>query len=512
LNSSVRQEPGQRISGRDVIAGISVALILIPQGMAYAELAGLPAHHGLYAAALPPILAAFFASSPYLQTGPTALTALLTLGALVPLAAVGTAEYIGLAAGLALVVGVVRFLVGLLKGGWLSYLLSRPMLTGFTSAAAVLIMASQLPEALGSAAPEGGVLARAGWALAHPGSWEAASVVLAAITVGLVRGGRKIHPLLPGVLIAAAVGLAFSIITGYTGDMVGDIPSGLPPFSVDLPWARFSSLILPGSVIALVGFAEVASISRAFASEDRQSWDSNREFLSQGAANLAAAFSGGLPVGGSFSRSGLVRLAGARTRWSGLITGLVVLLFLPFASVLAPLPKAILAGIVLAAVWSLLKPKELMALWPASRPQALVGWGTFGLTLALSPRIDKAVLAGVAIAGAVHLWRELKPGVQARREGNTLHLEPSGVLWFGSAPALEDAFLTRLAEEPDVTHVVVHCDGLGRIDLTGAMGLADLLEQVTRAGLQMEIKGVPPHARRILKSAGIAPSDATAVE
>jgi sulfate permease, SulP family len=490
-----------------VIAGVSVALILIPQSMAYAELAGLPAHHGLYAAALPPILASFFASSPYLQTGPTALTALLTLGALVPLAVVGTAEYVALAAGLALVVGIVRFLVGFLKGGWLSYLLSRPMLTGFTSAAAILIMASQLPEALGSAAPDGGVLARAGWSITHPGSWETASVVLALVTVLLVRGGRKIHPLLPGVLIAAAVGLAFSMLTEYAGATVGEIPTGLPPFSVDLPWSRFSSLILPGAVIALVGFAEVASISRAFASEDRQRWNANREFLSQGAANLAAAFSGGLPVGGSFSRSGLVRLSGGRTRWSGLVTGLVVLLFLPFAGMLAPLPKAILAGIVLAAVWSLLKPRELIALWPASRPQAVVGWGTFAFTLLLAPHIEKAVLLGVALAGAVHLWRESKPGVRTRREGNTLHLEPSGVLWFGSAPALEDAFLERLAEEPDVTHVVVHCKGLGRIDLTGALGLAELLEQVTRAGLEMEIEGVPEHALRVLKSAGIEPSD-----
>jgi len=504
----VRKDPGQRISVRDVIAGISVALILLPASMAYAELAGLPPHYGLYAAALPPIVAALLASSPYLQTGPTALTALLTVGALLPLAEIGTEEYIGLAAGLALVVGVVRFLVGFLRAGWLSYLLSPPMLSGFTSAAAVLIMASQLPGALGTSAQEGHVLTGAWGALADFGSWEAASIVLATITVLLVRGGRRLHPLFPGVLVATGIGLTFSMSTGYTGATVGEIPAGLPPFTAGFPWSRFPALILPGSVIALVGFADVAAICRGFASEEHHRWDANREFLSQGAANLAAAFSGGFPVGGSFARSSLGRMAGATSRWSGFVTGLSVLLFLPFASVLAPLPKAILSGIVIAAIWNLFKPRALAVLWSLSRPQAVVGWGTFFLTLVLSPHIEQAVLLGMVMAGAVHLWRELTPGIQSHREGQTLHLQPSGVLWFGSAPALEVVFLACLAEEPDVTRVVVHCGGLGRIDLTGALGLADLREQVVRAGLELELEGIPKHAQRVLRSAGFKASDA----
>jgi len=509
VSTSVREAPGHRFSGADVLAGISVALILIPQSMAYAELAGLPSHYGLYAATLPPIAAAFFASSPYLQTGPTALTALLVLGALVPLATPGSADYIGLAALLAVVVGVCRMGIGLLRAGWLSYLMSRPMLTGFTSAAAILIVASQFPGALGSVAPDGGVLGRAGWATMHPESWDGASIALSIVTVVLVVGSRKIHALVPGVLIAAAVGLLYAAFGRYDGATIGSIPAGLPPVSLDLPWSRLPALLLPGAVIALVGFAEVASISRVFASEERQRWDANREFLSQGAANLAAGFAGGFPVGGSFGRSGLNRLAGARSRWSGLVAGVVVLLFLPFASILEILPIPVLSGIIIAAVWSLFRPKELAALWSMSRPQAVVGWGTFVFTLVLSPHIEQAVLIGVVMAGAVHMWRELRPGVQARRDGDTLHLEPSGVLWFGSVPALEDAFLTRLAEEPDVTRVVVHCGGLGRIDLTGAYGLAEMLEQVRRAGLNMELEGVPEHARRVLESVGIEPSNSS---
>ncbi|HKJ03773.1 MAG TPA: SulP family inorganic anion transporter, partial [Longimicrobiales bacterium] len=334
----LRQTPRHRFSRRDLLAGLSVAVILIPQSMAYATLAGMPIHYGLYAGALPAIAAAFFASSPYLQTGPVATTSLLTFGALAPMAAAGSPEYIKLAALLALVVGCARMAVGLLRAGWLSYLMSRPMLTGFMSGAAILIVASQLPGALGSDAPALGVIGRAGWVLVHPGTWEVTSLILSAGTIVLVVGGRKIHPLMPGVLIAAVFGTLYSTLTGYAGPTVGRVPASLPPFSLNLPWRSMPSLVLPGIVIALVGFSEAASISRVFASEDRERWDANREFLSQGVANLASGFSGGFPVGGSFARSGVAHLAGASSRWTGLVSGVGVLVFLPFVSLLAALP------------------------------------------------------------------------------------------------------------------------------------------------------------------------------
>jgi sulfate permease, SulP family len=350
--------------------------------------------------------------------------------------------------------------------------------------------------------PDGSVLGRAWWALSNPGSWEMTALGLTVVTVALVRGGRLVHPLVPGVLLAAALGLVFSTLTDYAGDTIGAIPVGLPPFTGSLPWASLPVLILPGVVIALVGFADVASIARVFATEDRQRWDADREFLSQGAANLAAGLTGGFPVGGSFARSSVNRLAGATSRWSGLVTGVGVLLFLPFTAVLAPLPRAVLSGIVIAAVWPLFRPGELLEVWSASRPQAAVGWGTFVFTLVLAPHIEQAVLLGVVMAGAVHMWRELTPEVASRREGNTLFLEPKGVLWFGSAPALEEALLARLAEEPDVEEVVVKCGGLGRIDLTGAYGLREMTDLVRGAGVVIRIVDVPEHARRVLEAIG----------
>lgn len=500
----MRSDPPGRLSRSDLLAGVSVALILIPQSMAYAELAGLPPHHGLYAATLPLIAAAFLASSPYLQTGPVALTGLLTFGALVPLAPVGTAEYAALAALLALVVGVARLLVGMLHAGWLVYLMSRSMMTGFLSAAAILILSSQLPGALGSVVPvDEGVLQRAWFALSHPGGWEAAAVGLTIFTIISVVVSARIHPLVPGVLLAAAGGLVFSIATGYEGSTVGLIPNGLPPLSFDLPWDRLPSLIVPGLVISVIGFAEGVSIARVFASEDRQRWDADREFLSKGMANVVAAFSGGLPVGGSLSRTSVNRLSGARSRWSGLVTGVAVLCFLPFASILSALPKAVLSGIIIAAIAKVVRPRQVLRLWTVSRSQALVGWSTFVATLLLSPKIDQAILFGIAISAAVHLWRELTPHVTSERDGDTLVLELSGVLWFGSAPALEDQLFARLAEEPDVTRVVVRCGGLGRIDITGAYTLGEMLEQARRAGLEMTLEDVPDHAKALLDAVGI---------
>ena len=486
---------------QDVVAGASVALVLIPQSVAYAELAGLPAYVGLYAGAFPPIAAAFFASSPYLQTGPGAPTALLTLGALLPLAARGTPDYIALAALLALIVGVVRILVGVLKAGGIAFLLSQPVLMAFTTGAAALIVASQIPGALGvTGMPAGGVLSQAAWAVGHPGAWEGSSLVLAAGTAVVVLGARRINPLIPGILVAAAAAIAWSVLTGYAGPVVGAVPRGLPTFSLAFPWQAIPALVVPGVVIALVGFAEATSIARIFAAQDRSPWDPNREFIGQGVANVASAVTGGFPVGGSFGRSTVARLSGARTRWSGAVAGVLGLAFLPFAWILAPLPRAVLAAIVIAAVSSLVKVRPLLRLWHQSRPQALVAYTTIALALVLAPRIDQAVLVGVVLSLSVHAWREIKPRVETWTEGSTLHVRPAGVLWFGSAHVVERALMDLLGEDERPTRVALHLGALGRIDLSGALGLQQLMATAQLAGVTVDFVDVPAHAERILKS------------
>ncbi len=483
---------------RDVVAGISIAFVLLPQSLAYAQLAGLPPYVGLYAAALPPIAAALLASSPYLQTGPVAVTALLTLGALLPLSEAGTDEYVELAALLALVVGAARIALGLLRAGVLAYLMSQPVLMGFMPAAAILIVGSQLPTALGAGAGDGGVLGRAGEALLDPGSWQPSAVALAGAAAALVVGGRFVHRLFPGVLVAIGGAIAYSRLGGYAGATVGEVPEGFLPLTIALPWSDLPRLLVPGLVIALVGFAEPASIARTFAARERQPWDANREFVSQGAANVAAAFSGGFPVGGSFSRSALAHLLGARSRWSGAVTGLAVMAMLPFASVLEGLPTAVLAGIVIAAVLGLIRPGALVELLRYSRLQFGIAAATFALTLALAPHVEWALLGGIGAAIGMHLWRELRLEVQASTEGSTLLLRPLGVLWFGTARSLEDEFVELLAERPETEVLRIDLDGLGRIDLTGALALKTLVEDARSAGLEVRVSGGPPQAAPLL--------------
>lgn len=490
---------GRRGVWGDVIAGVSVALVLIPQALAYAELAGLPPHAGLYAAALPPIAAALFASSPYLQTGPVAVTALLAFGALSPHAPPGSPEYVQLGTLLALIVGAVRVGIGLLGAGRIAYFISEPVLRGFTTGAALLIIAAQIPGVLGLP-PADGVLLSAWSALVGVTRWEPGAIGIAVLSLLLIMGGLRIHPLVPGILLAVIAGMVFSRLGYAVGPTLGPLPAGLPPLTLGQPWGALPSLVLSGVIIALVGFAEAASIARFFAARERQVWRPGRDFVAQGAANLAAGLTGGFPVGGSFSRSSLNHMLGARTRWSGAITGLSVLVFLPFAPLLAPLPRAVLSAVVIAAVVGLVRVRAILALWPISRTQFLVSASTLGLTLALSPHIEHAVALGIALAIGVHLWRELRVEVESWVEAETLHIKPRGVLWFGSAEALKGKILKLVGNHPDARRLIIHAGGLGRVDISGALVIADILAGAREAGLSVGLRGVQPRTARALRA------------
>lgn len=479
----------------DILAGLSVALIAMPQSLAYAELAGMPAHTGLYAVALAVLGASWFVSSPYVQAGPVATTSLLTLGVLSQVATPGTPQYMAAAGMLAVLVGLVRVGVGLVRLGSLAYLLSQPVLLGFMTAAAMLIIASQVPTALGVQVTGSEVLPQAFGALIHVPAWDGIAIALSLVTIAIIILGRRLHPLFPGVLVAVLVGLAGSTLFDYQGAVIGSIPKGFPALQWQLPWALLPSLLVGSVVIALVGFAEAASIARTYATLERQRWNPHQEFISQGVANIASGLFGGFPVGASFSRSSVNRLAGAKTRWSGAITGLTVLAFLPFTQVLASLPRAVLGAIVIAAVSDLMRISELMRLRRYSRSQAYIAWLTFGLMLGLAPRIDVAVLIGVGLAIAHHLRREQQVLYDCWIEASVLHFKPQGVLWFGSMAAVETACSDLLADHPEATMITFHLGGLGRIDLSAAMMLRRLMEDARQAGLQVELTDVPPMAK-----------------
>jgi SulP family sulfate permease len=483
----------------DLVAAVSVGLVLVPQALAYAGLAGLPPQTGLYASALPVAVAAVLASSPYLQTGPTAATSLLTLGALSGLAVPGSPEYLRLAALLALVVGAIRLAVGLARMGAIAYLMSQPVSVAFTAAAGLLIILSQVPAVLGVAAADANPLVASWEALRRPGSWDATAVAFAAATLAIVLGARRLHPLVPGAVVAVAGSIVVSRAIGFDGIVLGPVSPELGILGLDLPWSDAPNLLVGGAVIALIGFAEPAAIARHYAMMERRRWDPSRELASQGAANLVSGLVGGFPVGGSFSRTALAKLAGARTRWSGVLVGAIVLAALPLLRFMGPLPRATLGAIVVAAVLPLVNLRPLIEYWRAARLQSYVAWATFVATLATAPRVERGVVVGVLLAMAAHLYREGRLTVPTSVEGDVVHVRPRGVLFYASAPALEEALGQVLAEHPGARAMVFHLDGLGRIDLTGALALQRIAEDARAAGLRVGFVDVPPQARKIVE-------------
>ena len=335
-------------------------------------------------------------------------------------------------------------------------------------------------------------------ALGHPVAWSGGCVAIAVGVVMVTLGGRRAHPLAPGALVAAVAAMLLVAATGWTVPEVGTIPSGLPPLTPDLPWGAAPDLLVPGVVIALVGFAEPASIARRFASSDRSTWDPDRELVGQGLANIGAAVTGGYPVGGSFSRSALNRLSGARTRWSGIFTGIAVLASLPFVGVLSGLPRSALAGIVIASVLTLLDPRPVLELARWSRPQLAVAVTTIVACLLAAPQVQWGLVAGVTLALGLHLWRELRLDVEVWDEHDLLHVRPEGVLYFASAPGMESRILDELAAHPRLVRVEIHLQRLGRIDVTGALALRSICRDLAAAGVPVVLSGVPEHSRRLL--------------
>ncbi|QWC85362.1 STAS domain-containing protein [Nocardioidaceae bacterium] len=475
-------------TGADALAALNVALILVPQSLAYATIAGLDPVYGLYAAVAAPIAGALVGSSPYLQTGPVAVTSLLTFGALAPLAEPTSARFAALAAALAVLVGLVRVVIGLVRAGPIAFLMSQPVLVSFTSAAAVLIIATQVPGLVGLDTDARNPLLGALEVMAQPTAWRIDALVLGLAAFVVLLGGRAVSSFFPGALVAVVATTAYAALADYGGATVGEVsldwalPRGIAPADV-------VGLLVPAAIIAVVGFAEPASIARKFAAQDRRRWDADREFVGQGLANLASGVAGGFPVGGSFSRTALNRLAGARTRWSGALTGVVVLLALPFVGLLEQLPVAALSGLVIAAVVNLVDVRAPRRYWGWSKPQFAVGTVTAVATLVLAPRVDLGVLVGVGSALAVHLWREARVQVPTEVQGDTLHIRPAGILYFVSAPMVEAVLDSAIADHPAVDHVVVHLDRVGRLDVSGVLTLQTLVERAYDGGCTVRFSG-----------------------
>jgi SulP family sulfate permease len=512
----------------DALAGITVALVVIPQSLAYAQLAGLPPYYGLYAALIPTVVGALFGSSAQLSTGPVALTSLLTAASIAPLAPPGGEQYIALAVAVALLSGIFQVGFGALRLGVLMNLLSHPVLMGFVNAAAILIGLSQLPSLLGLPPPASGHALSDTWrTISSVDRAHLLSLAFGGTAIALLVAFRRFAPRWPGVLVTVAVLTAASHLLGFGaggGRIVGDIPHGLPGFGLPaVQWDTWIALLPASFAIAVISFMEAMSSAKIAAVKTASRWNENQELIGQGLAKIAAAFSQTMPVSGSFSRSALNLAANALTGMSSLICAacvLVALLF--FTPLLRHLPLPVLAAIIVMALWNLVNVRALRHAWQASADDALAALLTFAATIAFAPQIQNGIFTGILASLALFVYRRMWPRVTVAepasealaRELPKEHAQALRVvlglvrfdasLVFVNVSYFEQAVLRLESRYPNVRYIVISAYAINSIDASGAETLSSLVEGLNKRGITLVFTGVKPQVQDVLQRTGLA--------
>lgn len=490
----------------DMVAGITVALILVPQAMAYAALAGLPPVYGLYAAFLPPAIAALFGSSRQLATGPVAMASLISAATVQVIAPQGSEAYIAYSLVLALLVGAIRIALGVLRLGLLVNLLSGPVVVGFTNAAAFIIATSQLNKVLGVEAQRGDAHLLMVWRIVDTAlsgvHWP--TLGMAALAGGLLLVFRRLSPGLPHMLLTVVITTLASWLGGFSGAVVGEIPRGLPRLAVPaIDMEVLPQLFLGGLTLTLIGLMEAMAIAKTIATQTRQRLDINRELVGQGLANLVGGLFQSYAVSGSFSRSAINHQSGARTGFSSVVTSLVVAVTLLWLTpLLYYLPQATLAVIIIAALFSLVQIRPLLTAWRVSAHDGVVGVLTFAGTLLLAPALHLGIALGVGLAMILNLYRTMRPRVVyltrhldgTLREAGGQGLQPDqqiaimrfdGRLYFGASSFFEDSVLETIAHAPELKYLILEAEGINQIDASGEQTLRNVVERLREIGIDL---------------------------
>jgi SulP family sulfate permease len=502
----------------EVLAGLTVALVMIPQAVAYAGLAGMPLVTGLYTCLIPALLAVMFGSANRLSVGPAALTCVLIGASLTGMAEPGSAEWVALAVWLSLLSGAIQLLLGLGSYGWLINLVSAPVMMGFTQAASLLIMASQVPGLLGVKAWSWDVQSWPVWLSGWPAWFGLGSLVILLLL-------RHYKPRWPGIMIVMGMASALAYVTDYQdhGAVVGLLPSGLPDFYWPA-WPGLDTLQqlwVPAMVIALVSFLETASSARIECRRDGKRWDDNTELFSQGLAKLASAFSGSFATSTSFSRSALMLYAGARSGWAVVASvGFVLLALLLLMPALQYVPRSVMSAAVIVAVLNLFQPRQFLSLWRIDRIETMTAGITFAMTLLTAPRIYWGVMTGVLVGLSHFLHTRLHPRIievglhpdGSLRDRHLWKLPPlapqlyalrmDAELDFAAASGFDRAITDHLASHPDVRHVCLFAQPINRIDVTGVETFAQLQRQLASRGITLHISGIKLPVETALRRAG----------
>jgi len=513
------RQPG--ILRRDLIAGITVAAVVIPQALAYARLAGLPPVYGLYAALVPPVVAALWGSCRQLVTGPMATASLISAATVAALAAPGSEAFISYSILLALLVGVLRIVVGLLRLGVLVNLLSAPVVTGFANAAALMIASSQLQDVLGVRGTQHAYYVQTIWSILQ--QLPAADVptlglglLTAAILVALRRHTGKI-------LIAVVVSTVVAWASGFSGAVVGTIEPGLPSFQVpQIDWQAIPALLTGAIVLTIIGFTETMSIAKVIATRTRQSVDPNQELIGQGLANIVGFFFQSFSVSGSFARSAVNLQAGAATGLSLLVTSMVILVTLLLLTPLFHhLPQATLAMIIILAVLSLFRLEPIRQAWRVSKGDGAIGLATFAVTLALAPQLHWGIAVGVGLSVAQYMRHTMRPhvaylarhpdGALVDAEAHDLAMDTrialirfDGRLYFGAASFFEDKVLEALARMPDLRYLILDAGGINEIDATGVQTLRRVVQDLHKINVEVHVTRVKNRVYELLVTTGLA--------
>ncbi|PWQ92489.1 SulP family inorganic anion transporter [Leucothrix pacifica] len=490
----------------DIIAGATVALVLIPQSMAYAQLAGLPPHIGLYASFLVPIIAALFGSSRQLQNGPVAIISLMTAAALASLG-LSLEQYIIHAAILALMVGVFQLVLGFLRLGILVDFLSHPVVIGFTNAAAIVIGSLQIGKLFGISMDSSKSLFETyGEFLKQvPTDIHFQTLIMGVFSLFLLIYLRKAFPKLPGILITVLITTLVSWMLGYEtmgGGVVGEVTPGLPafvfPVAEDL---HFQKLIMPAIIIALLSFVEAFSIAKAVASKTRQRISADQEMVGKGLANIVAGVTQGYAVSGSFSRTAVAFDAGAKTGFAAIVTGVIVGITLLFLTpLLYHLPLATLAAIIIVAVYGMIKFEPFKHAWSVNPHDGVIALIVFITTLVFAPHLEYGIFIGVILSITFYLYRTMQPHFAELakdkegvfRDAEIFGMQTSetfalfrydGDLYFANAGYLEKRLLNAVADKPKLRALVLDLEAVDQIDATGEEMLAHMAEGLREAGI-----------------------------
>lgn len=515
----------------DLMAGLIVAIMLVPQGMAYALLAGLPPETGLYASIVPLVLYGLLGSSRALAVGPVAIVSLMVASSLGAITQSGTADYLTGALTLALLSGGLLLGMGFLRLGVLVNFLSHPVISGFTSAAALIIGFSQLKHMLGLDIPRSHLItdivvaAVSGLSEINPATIFLGIGTLALLLLWksrlpawVLRWGISEHAAssvaragpLAAVVLTTMIVWFLELDTQADVKVVATIPAGLPPLSLPMIDLELVWQLLPAALlISVVGFLESVSVAKSLASKRRQKIDANQELLALGTANIGAAFTGGYPVAGGFGRSLINFTAGAVTPLASVITavlvGVTAVLFTPL---LYFLPKVTLAVVIVVAVASLVDIKTFRDAWAYNKIDAASLVATF--TAVLTIGVEMGIVVGIGLSIALYLWRTSRPHMAiVGRVGTSEHFrnvlrhdvetQPDILavrvdesLYFANTAYLEDALLAEVADRPEVKHLVLIMSAVNFIDMSALETLESLIERLGDAGVTLhlaEVKG-----------------------